>query len=257
MSDPIHFSERIKKVLAHLTPHTHSGNVSWPPDLPNAKSRITKEKKKTEKTEEVNPLTWLRDIASQIKNSDQLAIIDNIAFTTEISWVTNNKIRLISEVHAQALILEDISIDDAIMGIDPEGCQYLRADFEPTNLGILFPDPMAHVHAQPKKEPRFSLSASNTVPHIDFIELILRNYARNLWMDWAGRVWDMRISGKRRTLNENDPKTVILQAFANSLHSMICTDLADDVSNWKKALISEKRNMTSFVHDDRFDVMNY
>lgn len=243
-SGPEHFNETIGKVLDQfLDPSgTPSGSVCFPHDLPNHKIRAVNA---------MTPVEWLRCCAAQTNSWERLAITEKVAFAAEINWTPG---RVVAEAHAHAVVL-DVSILEAILGTNPGYERYLRLDFEPWNLGSLFPDPMVHVHASSKGPPRFPVSHSSTVPHIDFIELILRNFERGIWEQWADRVWERRI---RPNLGAaSDPRASIKSAFGANQYELLSTHLKGPVEHWKKILLEEKRKMSSFVYDSKLDALNY
>lgn len=241
-----HFDETIGKVLDRfLDPAgTPAGSVCFPRDLPNQKIRAVSA---------MTPVEWLRHCAEQTESWERLAITEKVAFTAEISWTAG---RIITEVHAHAVVL-DVGVVEAIRGKKPGYERYLRLDFEPWNLGSLFPDPMVHTHASLKGPPRFPVSHSSTAPHIDFIELVLRNFERSLWERWADRVWERRI-GPNLGANP-DPRARIKSAFvaAPGQYKLLSTQLKAPVEHWKKVLIEEKLKMSSFVYDTKLDALNY
>lgn len=241
---PEHFDKTIGKVIGRLLDPsgTPSGSVCFPPDLPNEKIRAVAG---------MTPVEWLRECAKQTNWGEQLAITEKIAFAAEISWTTG---RVVTEVHAHAVVL-DVGILEAITGTDPGQGRYLRLDFEPWNLGRLFPDPMVHAHASMKGPPRFPVSHSSTVPHVDFVELLLRNYERDVWERWADRVWERRV--ERTPGARPDARAHIKAAFAGGKYDVLSTELREPVERWKKVLTEEKRKMCSFVYNAKLDALNY
>lgn len=244
-----HFTRRTEKILTgNLQPYPGQTSACHPLDLPNDKARIQ---------DGEDPLRWLEKIADITKYPEELILRDNVAFTAEIVWHSASGQSFIHKVHAQALILEGATVEEVIYGAAGEARhQYLRADFDPENLGHLFPDPMVHVHAASKGEPRFPLSVANTLPHVDFLELLLRNYAWEDWSRWADRVWDRRIRPTQG--NAEDPRLPIRAAFGGNHHLTLREGLREHVVRWRDVLVKEKRAMCSLRYDPSFDeVLNY
>jgi hypothetical protein len=243
---PEHFTPVIAKILGNLMPYPGRTSACHPSDLPAGDTRIQ---------DLESPMAWLQRIAENTKHVDRLTLFPHIAFTAEIFWDSTKNGNVISKVHAQALILDGVTVEDVICGGKAERYQYLRADFDPGNLGRIFPDPMVHVHSEPKGEPRFSASVAITLPHVDFLELILRNYAKDIWNKWAIKVWERRI--KPYLGNAEDPRARIQSAFGGNHHKVLRGDLREPLERWKQKLLEEKRMMSSLVYDPSFEALNY
>lgn len=243
-----HFSPTTKKILeGNLMPYPGKTSACHPANLPAEETRIE---------DAETPISWLQKIAKKIKHSDQLILLDNVAFTAEIFWDSTSRSKVISKVHAQALFLDGVTVKDVIGGKTTSRYQYLRTDFDPGNLGCIFPDPMVHVHSNPKGEPRFAASASSSLPHVDFLELLLRNYARGIWEEWADRVWARRV--QPHLGSAEDPRVAIRSAFRGNHHKVLRGALRDPVERWKQKLIEEKLKMSPLLYDaPSFDALNY
>jgi hypothetical protein len=159
---------------------------------------------------------------------------------------------VITRAHAQALIAPGQLIHEA-----EEDLHYLRMDFERSNLGGLLHDPVPHVHAQAKGEPRFALSDSRSLPHVDFVELVLRNYFHDEWEDWADRVWERRVKPVLPFDGTADPRTQIKAAFRESHYPTLMGDFRESVSQWKRVLVEEKRRMCPLAWDETHEVLGY
>jgi len=257
MPEPIHFSEGFANILdGPLCPHTPKGQLASPWQMFNEKVRID---------HEGDPIDWLRRVAgeTEAKHEPLLMPHDRMAFLFDVRWETEGDKKIVREAHCQALIVDGAMIEDVILGEAPPWYQYLRADFEPLNLGVAFPDPLPHVHTNPKKQPRFPISVSCSAPHVDFIELVVRNFDRELWDAWAQRVWRERV---HLEITDTDGERVdalasIVDAFdRNDLSALIGTSpasLRDVTLAWRAGLLAEKQRMTALKRDPACDVVSY
>lgn len=247
----IHFHTAFKNLLAALDPGEQpSGNRTFPVDLSNGSTRIVDGQSAVE---------WLRAVHARTSYRHHLQILDYMAFVLDVTWETRNEVRLVSRAHCQAVVVGGATIDEVVDGADPKRANYFRLDHEPQNLGqYVFPDPYPHVHSESKGEPRFALSEIPTVPHVDFFELLLRNYARPVWDDWALKVAKARVvpglapaSGAAPALEQTR------QAFAGDRYDLLRGSLRVVVRNWKRAMRREKRRMTALARDPDVDAITY
>lgn len=248
MGEPVHFSNAIESLLlGPLSPGNRPhGSASTPPDLTNDDMRI-------EGAEE--PADWLRNIAKRTSYANLLAIEEHVAVVAEIRWEG----RVLTEAHCQAVALDSGRIEEVLNGTGCPTMHYLRADFEPWNLGqFVFPDPVSHVHSNHKKEPRFRLAAADSVTHVDFFELVLRNFARATWQTWAEKVWHKRV---RVTMPGSAPAatlSTVRNAFEDSDYKRLSSgDLRPAVRKWKQALRREKGLMTTLAADSTLAALDY
>lgn len=252
---PIAFTPKIANVLALLDPGNRPyGSLCFPPDIPNKDFRTL---------DKDTPVGWLRRVVAGTSYSDSLSVFSNIALVIEFSWETSSEYgQIVKEVHCQAVVTPDTDIEDVILGAEPDKQQYFRVDYEPWNLGkYVFPDPLPHTHAQVKREPRFSLSSSSTLPHIDFLEFLLRNYQRQQWQEWADKVWDERVYPSlpvhMRQIESGNTREAILAAFSANQFETLTIQLKEPVLAWKEALKNEKKRMCVVSSHPGAEVISY
>jgi hypothetical protein len=246
VNEPIFFSPALEHLLQGplATSERPDGAASSPPDIPNANARIS---------EAQDPNDWLRNIAARTKYPFLLEVEPSIAVVAEIRWVNHT----LTEAHCQALIVEDGTVSD-VLNNKQCASQYLRADFEPWNLGrYAFPDPLSHVHSNTKGEPRFRLGSGVAVTHIEFFELLLRNYARQTWQRWAESVWLARSSMTLEGRNSVETLIAVCDGFEKSQHLALAGDMRSAVKKWRQVLNREKRAMTSIFTSTVLGVLDY
>ncbi len=252
---PIPFTPKIASVLASLDAGKRpSGILCFPPDIPNKDFRTVHND---------TPVDWLRRVMEGTKHRDQLAVFANIALVIEFSWETSAVYgQVVKEVHCQAVVTPDMDIEDVMLGKTPDNQQYFRVDYEPWNLGnFVFPDPLPHTHARVKREPRFSLSLSSSLPHVDFLEFLLRNYQRPQWQKWANTVWDKRVYPTlpvhMRQVNSGNTREAILAAFSCNQFEELTVQLKEPVLAWKAALKNEKKRMCTVSSNPASEIISY
>ena len=101
-------------------------------------------------------------------------------------------------------------------------------------------DALPHIHSNVKDEPRFCLSHSGSVPHVDFLEFLLRNYRRPEWQNWADLVWDKRVypslPGHIRQTNQGNTRDAIRTAFTTNKPDKLANNYKDVILKWKEKL---------------------
>ena len=202
---------------------------------------------------------WLRKL-KKLSRSEDFVVYDNLAFQAEVKWATVSGARVIVEAHAQALVSTGTaSIKDLIQSTSqPFGDElhYLRADFEPENLGAVLHDAVPHVHSRQKHEPRFPMSLTRSLPHVDFIELIHRNFFPEQWAKWADEVWAHH-GWKGQWGGQGDPHARIKAAFKQNQTRAIMEDYAEPVRFWKRLLRKEKMQMCPLKWHEPYEVLGY
>lgn len=251
----LHFDTPFQtRLLALEAGKRPSGVQTFPPGLPNEEIRAH---------ETMTPLEWVKQLYAKAdpKHQPDIPVLNNVALAIEVKWSSRDGSQRIDEVHCQAAVFHDRTVADALAAgtIDEKMTSYIRLDFEPRNQGqYVFPDPIPHVHARTKGEPRFPVSLSPAAPHVDFMELILRNYARQIWDAWAIQVWEERIAKRLPQRERFDRLRTIRTAFAEGRYKELCTPpLSDDLRRWKTALQREKMGMFSLIRDERCDAISY
>lgn len=251
MEDVVHFSQAFATLLAaHLNPSRRpNGVATYPPGLRNQSIRITAK---------TRPVDWLREVygLADADYAPRLPVEDNILFVGDVEWWTLEKVLCAKKIHCQAVVSTGATIKQLVDGerVPSADAFYLRLDFDPANLGQwVFPDAIPHVHARPKGEPRFALSRHPAAPHVDFIELILRNFCRPLWDAWAVKVWEKRVA----RFCPKDTLPQIRTAFRDGKHQLLSTSLGEAVDKWRQALHDEKRRMSPLFPSAGCDIINY
>jgi hypothetical protein len=192
-----------------------------------------------------------------------IPFFENCVVVAEVKWSADADGNLVvTEAHCQAAVHQggvpiELLIEESPADSD-EQWAYIRLDFEPENLGgIVFRDPLPHVHARMKGEPRFAVSRRPTAPHIDFIELLIRNFYPRVWHEWAVNVWMTRI-GPSAALHERlGGLERMLAAFSENKYRVLCTELREPVLRWKNALQSEKSRMSPLGPLTLCDAIDY
>ncbi len=228
-----------------------SGMTCSIPDLTNDEIRVT---------ESSRPEEWVQYVSGKTSNANLLEVKENIAFVAEHSWKTlPSGVKVETEVHCQAAVLEDITIAQAKKGVPSARSHYLRADFEPGNLGeFCFPDPLVHVHATTKGEPRFPLSVSPAATCVDFFELLLRNFSRDEWQSWADTVFLRRVQVSIGELRRQDALNLLRNAFRTDDFLFLCSPTVRPcLKSWRGHLRREKKAMCGLIRDSELQVMDY
>lgn len=252
---PVGFTTETTNLFLSLMPDDRpEGTICFPSDLPNKDCRTQAED---------TPVAWLQRVAAQTKYPDLLRLFPNVAFVSEVSWFQDNKRRpILKEVHCQAVVTPGVDINQAVDGAEVPSQQYFRVDFEPWNLGkYVFPDPIPHAHSNVKNEPRFPLALVSTTPHVDMVEFLLRNYNRRLWQVWADRIWDERVWPTLPALykkpGEGNVRNAIKTAFAANQHELLADKYGGLLRNWKKAMVDEKRGMSTIIIPPGIEDLSY
>jgi hypothetical protein len=104
---------------------------------------------------------------------------------------------------------------------------------------------------------RFPIASNRSLPHVDFVEVILRNFYRYEWEAWADAVWTRRIRPGLPLGGAYDPHTQIKAAFRGSQHLTLAGPLGESVAVWKRQLVTEKLRMCRLSWHDANDHLGY
>lgn len=248
---PIHFHQAFENLLVALDPHgAPSGTRTFPSDLSNDTTRIGADQ---------SVIDWIQATYNATRHQHRFPVLERMAFVLDVSWDTVEGSLTVTKAHCQVAVVSGATIEEVVLGAEPKTANYFRVDYEPHNLGhFVFHDPFPHVHSEGKGEPRFALSISPSTPHVDFFELLLRNYQPDLWDRWAEEVWDKRVlpslahsAGAPRVLS------AVRRAFAGNDFETLVGNLGDAVAKWRTAMQLEKCRMTSLQRDARCDAIHY
>lgn len=217
-------SHSMQAVLQCLRPHGPEGTASFPPGGASS-MRHGKQRE---------PLSaWFSRCVDTHLGGDPAPcqLEANIALLSEVRWQDDTSIQY---ANMQAIVVLNGNLADLYCG-EQVCTQYLRLDFDPNNLGLLFREPHPHIHVHPTGEPRLAMTSSGNVV-VAFLELLYRNYHHDAWQDWVTGVWNKRApeAGK-----ESDPLRHILRAFQTNKGDVLRERYAEPLGRLRQYLRAE------------------
>ena len=234
-----------------LHPWTKDHWADFPKGMSNERTRAV---------EEEDAASWLRRMHATFPETFHDMILDDrLALTGTIVWRTWSKGHSIVEAHLQAVVATTGNICDLVLGNEDMNAVYLRLDYEPNNVGqMALSTPNPHIHVTCRGEPRFHASSAPTLPHLDFIEILLRNYFPEEWTRWADAVFDRDIAIllQPNMLSRKEFSARVREAMMEK-KEVLDPGLVSAITRWKEALVMEKMSMTSFVPDPRAALVAY
>lgn len=191
-------SPNLQAVLERLRPYGLEGHASFP----HGEASSMRHGKQGE------PLSaWFTRCVDTHLGGDpaRCRLEPNIALLAQVRWSAGTSIQY---ANMQAIVALDGDLDDLYLG-EPVCTQYLRLDFDPQRLGLLFREPHPHIHVHPTGEPRLTMpSAGNVV--VAFLESLYRNYHHDAWQRWVTEVWNTKAP---EAGTGQDPLNAIIGAF--------------------------------------------
>jgi hypothetical protein len=232
------FSVGVDNLLLAIRPYGRT-ETCFPHDLAEVDSRI--------REAESRQAWFVRLIDRYFGGDPKLAAIeDNIAVFGRFQWKGKERLTC---ANVQSIVtpsdLEDYYLDPSNPAV------YLRLDFDYRTLGDPFSHPLAHIHVEGDRSPRFALDGGNCGNIIvDYFEFLYRNYASRKWLKWVEREWSAEF---KRTFQEGDidPLPTIVTAFTSGSFQIL-RDYAPDLARIKRTLRRRKDELFG-LHMDGSD----
>jgi hypothetical protein len=187
---------------------------------------------------------WFKAIVDQsCQGEPKLAAVeDHIAIFVRLGWDRTQLIYANIQTLVASCDLDEFYVDGSGEPV------YLRLDFDRATLGAPFSHPLAHIHVDVDRWPRFALdggTSGNIV--MDYLEFLYRHYVPAKWRTWAERVWDQEFF---ESANENDenPFPIIMEAFSSN-QLQILRDYSADLNRLKRTLRRSKDKLFDFHMD--------